>query len=88
MQFASVGSQMVLTQLVYGIEDPTVLGWNNELGLLMRPKKKKKEFDYVLILMSINKRNSDITSDSCYKSMYGPSFYSRNLGWVWLRKSI
>lgn len=67
LQLSSFISQMVLIQLVYGTADLIIYRWNDELGFPWVQKKKRekemKTFNYVIILMSINQKDTDIISD-------------------------
>ena len=68
LQLSSCISQTVLIQLVYGTADLIIYRWNDELGFpwVQKKKKEKKEmktFDYLIILMSINQKDTDIISD-------------------------
>lgn len=66
LQLSSFISQMVLIQLVYGTADLIIYRWNDELGFPWVQKKKRekemKTFNYVIILMSINQKDTDIIS--------------------------
>lgn len=67
LQLSSFISQMVLIQLVYGTADLIIYRWNDELGFPWVQKKKRekemKTFNYVIILMLINQKDTDIISD-------------------------
>lgn len=66
LQLSSFISQMVLIQLVYGTADLIIYRWNDELGFPWVQKKKRekemKTFNYVIILMLINQKDTDIIS--------------------------
>ena len=55
-------SKMVLIQVAYGTADPIIYRWNDKLGFPWVQKKKKKTFDYVIILISTNQKDTDIIS--------------------------